>query len=150
MRMRFGKAFVCWLRFCRTSESIGHGPRPIDFAGGSANFLLLAHRLVACEEPISDCIENRLPDSQIGHSSSDSDCSEHGRDNHYRSNYARDGCPASDSQYSPRSAPRKLLAGERVRGNSRILRRNRSGVAHARWILKFYKTSASKRMPSRI
>jgi hypothetical protein len=25
--------------------------------------LLLAHRLEACEQPISDCIENRLPDS---------------------------------------------------------------------------------------
>jgi hypothetical protein len=58
--------------------------------------------------------------------------------------------PASDSQYSPRSAPRKLPAGERVRENSRILLRNRSGVANARWILKFYKTSASKRTPSRI
>jgi hypothetical protein len=25
--------------------------------------LLLAHRLEACEQPIADCIENRLPDS---------------------------------------------------------------------------------------
>src|ERR1700722_15453580 len=41
-----------------------------------------SHRLEAFQQPVSDCIENRLPHSQFWHGSSEGDCSHHSRDDH--------------------------------------------------------------------